>query len=195
MSLHSSRPKIFNVGISFFTPAGAYTVFTQSIGRHSPRHLIWEIHGHLSTSLDQFMMDRKDLMLSALHGLLSATDMFHGDCKEYTHLISNSQGNRYLALYQITRLAHPLLGQVTAQNEQPQHCKSQPFSEHISHYIDYFQSEARSGCQYPLKKQVILIISRLHLTWRDATKKKYNPLVSQNGITPPCTPRMLTIND
>jgi hypothetical protein len=58
-------------------------------------------------------MDRKELMVAVLHGLLSATGMFHGDCKEYTHLISHSQGNGYLALYQIVRITHPLLGQVT----------------------------------------------------------------------------------
>jgi hypothetical protein len=90
------------------------------------------------TSLDQEIMAKKELMSTALHGLLSATDMFLGDCKEYTHLISNSQINGYLALFQIRRLAHPLMGQVTGQKEQPQQRKSQPFSEHISHDLDYF---------------------------------------------------------
>jgi hypothetical protein len=63
------------------------------------------------------------------------------------------------------RLAHHLLGQVTAQKEQPQHRKIQPFSEHISHYIDYFQLEACSGRHYTLNEWVILIISRLHFAW------------------------------
>jgi hypothetical protein len=36
-----------------------------------------------------------------------------------------------------------------------------------------------------MNERVILIISHLHLTCRDATKKKYTQLVPQNGITPP----------
>jgi hypothetical protein len=90
-----------------------------------------------------------------------------------------------MALHQIMRLAHPLLGQVTTQKEHPQQCKIQPFSEHISHCIDYFQCEACYGHHYPLNEWVILIISRLHLIWRDATKKKYIHLVPRNGIIPP----------
>jgi hypothetical protein len=66
-------------------------------------------------SLDQDMMDRNELMSAALHGLLSATDMCLGECKELTNLIANSQGNGYLALYQIVHIAHHLLGQITAQ--------------------------------------------------------------------------------
>jgi hypothetical protein len=81
--------------------------------------------------------------------MLSATDMFLGAYKEYTDLISNSQSNGYLVLFQIVCLAHPLLGQFTAQKEQPQQHNIQPFSELISHYLDYFQSEACSGRYYP----------------------------------------------
>jgi hypothetical protein len=124
-------------------------------------------------------------MSAALHGLLSSMDMFHGDCNEYTHLISNSQCNGYLALYHIVRLTHHLLDQITPQKEHPQHRKSQPFSEHISHNIDYFQSEACFWRYSSFNEWFILIISRLHLTWQDATKKKYTQLVPQNGITPP----------
>jgi hypothetical protein len=136
-------------------------------------------------SLDQAVMDREDSMSAALHGLLSAHEMFLGECKERTHMITNSGGNGYLALYQIARLAHPFLGQVTAQKEQPQHRKSQSFAEHISYYLDYFQSEACSGQHYPLNEWVLLILGRLHPTWRDVMKKKYMQLVDQNGITPP----------
>jgi hypothetical protein len=116
------------------------------------------------TFLDQAVMDCEDSMSAALHGLLSAHEMFLGDCKELTHMITNSGGNGYLALYQIARLAHPLLGQVTAQKEQPQHQKSQSFAEHISYYLDYFQSEACSGRHYPLNERVLLILGRLHPT-------------------------------
>jgi hypothetical protein len=83
------------------------------------------------------------------------------------------------------RLAHPLLGQVTAQKEQPQHRKKQSFLEHISHYLNYFQSGACWGHHYPLIERVLLIIGRLHLTWRDAMKNKYTQLVPQNGTIPP----------
>jgi hypothetical protein len=124
--------------------------------------------------------------------------MFLGECKEFLNLIANSQGNGYLALYQIPHLAHPLLGQVTVHKEQPQHHKSQSFSEHISHYINYFQSETCPCRHYPLNERVILIISRLHITWRDVVKKKYIQLVPHNGIIPPvpleCTLEILSVN-
>jgi hypothetical protein len=112
---------------------GVYTVPWEAFTKASCMGTPWSL-----TSLDQEIMTKKELMSAALHGLLSAMDMFLGDCKEYTHLISNRQSNGYLALFQIVHLAHPLLGQVTAQKEQPQKRKSQPFSEHISHDLDYF---------------------------------------------------------
>jgi hypothetical protein len=93
-----------------------------------------------STSLDQAVLDRKDLMSAALHCLLSSPGMFTGDCAKFPHLISNSPGDGYLGLYQIVRLSHPLLGQCTVQPAQPQQKRNQPFSENISHCIDYFQS-------------------------------------------------------
>jgi hypothetical protein len=85
--------------------------------------------------------------------------MFSGECTEFSHLITNRQGNGYLALYQIVRLVHPLLGQTTTQ---PQQKRSQPFSEHVSNYLNYIQREACSGRLYSLKERVMLIISRLH---------------------------------
>jgi hypothetical protein len=64
-------------------------------------------------------MDMNELKSAVLHGLLSATDMFLGKYKEFTYITANSQGNGYLALYQILHLTHTLLGQVTTQNEHP----------------------------------------------------------------------------
>jgi hypothetical protein len=124
---------------------------------------VWDI-----ASLDQIILDRKDLMYSAIHCLLSVPAMFTGECSQFAHLISNSQGNGYLALYQVVRLVHPLFGQTTTQPQQPQQNRHQHFSEHISNYLDYFQTEACSGRHYSLNKRVLLTISRLHLQWRDA---------------------------
>jgi hypothetical protein len=91
--------------------------------------------------------------------------MLTGDCSEFAHLTTNSQGNGYLALYQIVRLVHPILGQTTTQPQQPQQKRHQHFSEHVSHYLDYFQTEACSGRFYSLNERVILIVSRLHIQW------------------------------
>jgi hypothetical protein len=137
----------YNVSHSRGRICRVYTVPWEAFTKASYMGTTWTL-----TSLDQEIMDRKEHMSDALHGLLSATDMFLGDCKEYTHLISNSQSNGYLALFQIVRLTHPILGQVAAQKEQPQQRKRQPFSEHVSHYLDYFQSEACSGSYYPLNE-------------------------------------------
>jgi hypothetical protein len=159
---------------------GVYTTPWEAVTKSSYMGTTWSL-----AFLDQAVMDREDSMSAALHGLLSAHEIIIGDCKELTHMITNSGGNGYLALYQIARLAHPLLGQVTAQKEQPQHRKSQSFAEHISYYLDYFQSEACSGRHYILNERVLLIPGRLHPTWRDVMKKKYMQLVPQNGIIPP----------
>jgi hypothetical protein len=124
-------------------------------------------------------------MSAAIHSLLSSTGIFKGECKEFLHMVSNSEGNGYLALYQIVRLVHPVLGQTTAQPPQPHQKKAQPFAEHIANYLDYFQSELCSGRTYSTNEHVILILSRLHPTWRDALKLKYTMLVPQNGAIPP----------
>jgi hypothetical protein len=83
------------------------------------------------------------------------------------------------------RLVHPVLGQTSAQPPQPQQKKDQPFAEHIANYLDYFQSELCSGRTYSTNERVILILSRMHPTWRDALKRKYTTLIPQNGAIPP----------
>jgi hypothetical protein len=67
-------------------------------------------------------------------------------------------------------LVHPILGHTTAQSQQPHQKRHQCFSEHISAYLDYFQTEACSGRTYTTNERVLHIINRLHLTWRIATK-------------------------
>jgi hypothetical protein len=159
---------------------GIYTTPWETFTKASYMGTMWSL-----AFLDQAVMDRADSMSAALHVLFSAHTMFLGDCTELTHMITDSGGNGYLALYQSARLAHPLLGQVTAQKEQPQHRKSQSFAEHISYYLDYFQSEACSSQHCPLNERVLLILGRLHPTWRNVMKKKYMQLVPHNGIIPP----------
>jgi hypothetical protein len=137
---------------------GVYTTPWEAFTKSSYMGTTWSL-----AFLDQAVMDREYSMSAALHGLLSAHEMFIDDCKELTHMIMNSGGNGYHTLYQIARLAHPLLGQVTAQKEQPQHRKSQSFAEHISYYLDYFQSEACSSRHYILNERVLLILE-IHAT-------------------------------
>jgi hypothetical protein len=124
-------------------------------------------------------------MPAAIHSLLSSTGIFKGECEEFGHMVSNSEGNGYLALYQIVRLVHPVLGKISAQPPKPQQKKAQPFAEHIANYLDYFQSELCSGGTYLTNERVIIVLSRLHPTWRDAMKRKYTTLVPQNGVIPP----------
>jgi hypothetical protein len=50
------------------------------------------IHGHHMVSR-HIGTGSDDSMSAVLHGLLSANDKFVGECKEFTHLITNSQGN------------------------------------------------------------------------------------------------------
>jgi hypothetical protein len=155
------------------------------------------------TTVNQTFLNRHDLMSAAIHSLLSSTGIFKGEYEEFSHLVSNSQGNMYLALYHIVRLVHPVLGQTTAQPSQPhphphpQQKKAHPFAEHIAKYLDYFQSELCSGRKYSINERVILILSHLHPTWRDALKRKYTTLVSQNGAILPilmeCQLEMLSV--
>jgi hypothetical protein len=101
--------------------------------------------GWSPSTIRQIVYDRCNLMSAAIHSLLSSTGIFKGECEEFGHMVSNSEGNGYLTLYQIVRLVHPVLGQTSAQPPQPQQKKVQPFYEHIANYLDYFQSELCSG--------------------------------------------------
>jgi hypothetical protein len=87
------------------------------------------------------VFDRQDLMSAAIHSLFSSTGIFKGECEEFGRMVSNSEGAGYLALYKSFRLVHPVLGQTTTQPPRPQQKKAQPFAEHITNYLDYFQSE------------------------------------------------------
>jgi hypothetical protein len=55
------------------------------------------------------------------------------------------------------------------------------FSEHVSNYLAYFHTEACSGRHYLLNERVILIVSRLHLQWRDVMKRRYTQFLPQHG--------------
>jgi hypothetical protein len=105
------------------------------------------------------LLGRDDLMPSALHSLLSCTVIFKGGCGELCHLVSNIKGNGYLALYQIFRMVHLVLGQTTYQPAQPLHTKTHSFSENVTNYLDYFQLKECSGRIYPLNERIVLIIS------------------------------------
>jgi hypothetical protein len=137
---------------------------------------IWNV-----ASLDQIVLDRQDIMSAAITCLLSSPSMFAGECSEFANRIINSYGNGYMALYQIIRLVHPLLGKSTSQPVQPQQKRTQWFSDHIVAYQNYFQTEASSGCHYSTNDRILLIISRLHITWRDVMRSKYTQLVPQNS--------------
>jgi hypothetical protein len=137
------------------------------------------------STITQTVYDRCDLMPAVIHSLLSSTGIFKGEFEEFGQMVSNSEGNGYLALYQIIRLFHPVVGQTATQPPQPQQKKAQPFAEHIINYLEYFQSELCSSRTYSTNERVILILSRLHPTWRDAIKRKYTTLVPQNGAIPP----------
>jgi hypothetical protein len=109
------------------------------------------------STITQMVLDRRDMMSTTIHSLLSSTGIFKGECEEFSHMVSNREGNGYLALCQIICLFHLFLGQTTAQPPQPQQKKAQPFVEHIVNYLDYFQSELCSGHKYSTNKRVILL--------------------------------------
>jgi hypothetical protein len=116
-----------------------------------------------------------------LHALLSWDDIFKGSCTALAHLVSCTDGDGYLALFQLMCMAHPALGQATSQREQPSQLRSQYFAAHISRFMEYYQSEECSGRFYSENKTVISIMSRLHPTWCDAMKRKYINMVPQCG--------------
>jgi hypothetical protein len=131
--------------------------------------------------LDQAILDRQDIMYAALHILLSSKGIVKGNCEYFSHLVSQSKGNGYLALYQIVRMVHPVLCQFTPNYSQPSQKKTQSFSEHVSNYDDYFQSESCWGRKYYPYEQVALILSRLHPIWKDAMQQQYKQLVPHGG--------------
>jgi hypothetical protein len=155
---------------------GVYTIPWERFTKLSPMGTVWDVG-----SLDKIILDREEL----IQCLFSAPAIFTGECSEFTHLISNSQGNGFIALYQIVHLVHPLLRQTTTQPQQLRQKRHQHFSEHVSNYFDYLQTEACSSRHYSLNERVILIISRLHLQWCDAMKRWYTQLVPQHAAHPP----------
>jgi hypothetical protein len=72
------------------------------------------------STIRQIVFDWCDLMSAAIHSLLLSNGIFKGECEEFGHIVSNSEGNEYLALYQIFRLVHPILGQTSAHPPQPE---------------------------------------------------------------------------
>jgi hypothetical protein len=151
------------------------------------------------STITQMVYDRCDIMSAAIHSLLSITGIFKGEYEEFGHMVSNSEGNGYLALYQIVRLVHPVIGQTSAHTPQPQQKKAQPFVEHIVNYLDYFQSELCSGHTYSTNGSVIMILIHIHIhpTRCDAMKRKYTTIVPHNGTIPPipmeCQLAMLSV--
>jgi hypothetical protein len=95
--------------------------------------------------LSHTVLKRQDDMAAAITSILSSPGIFKGECEGFNHLVTNRQGNGYSALFQIVRLFHPVLGQMTAHPVQPMQKKGQPFTAHIATYLDYFQSELCSG--------------------------------------------------
>jgi hypothetical protein len=166
----------YNVLHSRALICGVYTVPWKAFTKSSHMGDTWSL-----AFLTHEVMDRQGLMSAALHALLSSQDIFKGDCTAFDHMISNTEGDGYLALYQLVRLVHPSLGQATAQPQQPIHKPTQDFAEHIANYRDYFQSEECSGRFYSLNEKIFSIITRLHPTWRDAMKRKYITMVPQDG--------------
>jgi hypothetical protein len=94
----------------------------------------------------------------------------------------------------MVRFINPLLGQTKTHPQQKRH---EHFSEHVSNYLDYFQTEACSGSHHSLNERVILVISRLHLQWRDAMKRYYTQSVPHHGTHPQvpldCSLEMLSV--
>jgi hypothetical protein len=97
-------------------------------------------------------------MSAALHSLLSSKGIFKAECEDVCHVVSNSKVNGYFALYQIVRMVQKVLRQATTQPSQPYEKKTQFFSEHVSNYIDYFQSEACVGHTRTLHEQVVVLV-------------------------------------
>jgi hypothetical protein len=101
---------------------GIYTSPWEDFDKLSDMGYTWSI-----AHLNQQIIDRKDIMSAALNTLLSSKGIFKGECEDFTHIVINSSGNGYSALYTIARMVHPLLGQVTTRPPQPAQQKNQSF--------------------------------------------------------------------
>jgi hypothetical protein len=112
----------------------------EAFDKHSDMGSKWYI-----AHLDQTILDKRDIMPAAVNTLLSSKGIFKGKCDNFTRIVINSSGDGYSALYNIVCMVHSLLGQVTTQPPQPSQRKAQSFSEHVTNYIGYFQSESCSG--------------------------------------------------
>jgi hypothetical protein len=101
---------------------GIYTSPWEAFDKISDMGSTWSI-----AHLDQQIIDRKDIMSTALNTLLSSKGIFKGECEDFTHIVINSSRNGYYALYNIVCMVHSLLGQVTTQPPQPAQRKKSIF--------------------------------------------------------------------
>jgi hypothetical protein len=62
-----------------------------------------------SVSLSHPVLEHQDDMSAAITIIFSIPGIFKGDCEDFNHLVTNSQGNGYSALFQIICLVQPVL--------------------------------------------------------------------------------------
>jgi hypothetical protein len=93
---------------------GVYTPPWDSYNKNSHMGNMWDIN-----VLTKAIMDKKEIMYAAIHTLLWSKGFFKDDCEDFGHLVSQSRGDGYFALYQIVRMVHLVLGQATTQPSQP----------------------------------------------------------------------------
>jgi hypothetical protein len=85
----------------------------KSFSKASPIGETWYL-AHLA----QTVLDREGIMSVALYALLYSNDIFKGECTAFARMTYNTDGDGYLALFQLERMVHPALGQATAQPQQ-----------------------------------------------------------------------------
>jgi hypothetical protein len=88
--------------------------------------------GWSPSTILHIVYDRCDLMSATIHSLLSSIGIFKGECEEFGHMVSNSEGNGYLALYRLSAL-------FTLFSVKPQHSPLNPNRRKINHLLNTLQ--------------------------------------------------------
>jgi hypothetical protein len=137
------------------------------------------------STIRQTVYDRCNLISAAIHSLLSSTGIFKWGMRRFwTHGFQQRRKRIPGTIPDFPPCSSRSWSDHSPATPTPAE-ESPSIAEHIANYLEYFQSELCSGHTYSTNEHVILILSRLHPTWRDALKRKYTTLVPQNGAIPP----------
>ena len=110
----------------------------------------------------QFDKDKHWSLSVLIHQLRSSDDIFAKHSEDLPEIVEAANNDRYLALYNILCLAHPLLSEEDVQARIPQQTAGLTFLQHVNNISQFLETEATLGHLYSTKEKMKLVFQTLH---------------------------------